>query len=422
MNAPFYDSTSDSTYGSLPDTIDPTVQDSGMGLEWDFVLAGGATRTLSVEWQFTSPAAPQAPTVTNVPTGTVNTTSAAPQFAPAPGDPQVVSYECSIDGGAFTACTSPDSVSGLAEGVHTYTVRALNSAGIPGPDTPNTWTVDTTPPGAPALGGAPTATVATTGASITLSGEAGSTFRCSVDGGSYVGCSSPLVLSGLADGNHTVSVKQVDTAGNAGTLVAGASWTVDTSTPPQPDVTTPNDTTATTTDIAFTTPAGHTTECSLDNAAWQACTSPVTVSGLSAGTHTMRVRMVNAAGTAGAVKTVTWAVTAPRATTMPVATIVPAACVSRRSITVHWTMPRRATARAKAYKVLVGGKVVKTLGAKARAYKVSLAGRPAARVKVQVKGITASGKVYTTTRLYTTCASKAGAPTVPAVVLKAAKA
>ena len=203
-------------------------------MQWDFNLGAGATKTVSVQWYFTAPAAPQAPVVTSVPTGTVNTTSAAPHFAPAAGDTQVVGYECKLDGGAFAPCTSPSSVTGLADGAHTYQVRATNSAGIAGPATTKSWTVDTTPPVAPSVTGAPTGTVATGAATLTLAGEAGATLKCSVDGGAYVTCTSPLSLTGLADGHHTVEVKQVDAAGNPGTLFSTSAWTVDTSVPAAP--------------------------------------------------------------------------------------------------------------------------------------------------------------------------------------------
>lgn len=437
ISSPFYMSTGDSTYGYLPDTIDPTNQDSGMGVEWDFTLGAGATKTVSVQWSFTTPAAPLAPTVTTTPTGTVNATSAAPHFVPAIGDTQVVGYQCSVDGGTFTACASPSSVSGLADGVHTYDVRATNSAGIPGPATTKTWTVDTTPPGAPSVTGAPVGTVATDAATLTLGGEAGATFRCSVDGGSFVTCASPLVLTGLADGNHTVSVKQIDTASNTGTLVTTKAWTVDTTVPAAPSTDSEPETTTTETDatVTFTTPAGLAAECSLDGAPYVACASPVAVDGLSVGPHTLQLRMVNAAGTAGAARSITWDVKAPvvapttpappattkppattpaaPAATPPATTITPAACVSRRSVTVHWKLPAGAT--AKGFKVLVDGTVVKRLPAKARAFTVALSGRPAAAVTVQVKAV---GADLVTTRVYKTCGAKAGRADLATVVLK----
>lgn len=150
-------------------------------------------------------------------------------------------------------------------------------------------------------------------------------YQCSVDGGTFTACTSPSSVTGLADGNHTVSVKQIDTANNIGTLVTTKAWTVDTTVPAAPSTDSePVDTVATDARLEFTTPAGLTAECALDGAAYRACASPVDVSGLSVGPHTLQLRMVNAAGTAGAARSITWDVKAPVvAPTTPTAPTTP---------------------------------------------------------------------------------------------------
>jgi outer membrane protein OmpA-like peptidoglycan-associated protein len=315
MNAPFYNSTGDSTYGYLPDTIDPTVQDSGEGVEWDITVPSNGTKTLSVVWNFTHPALPQSPRITGgAPTNGAATTAttANPTFSYAIGDAaNSVAFQCAVDGGSFTACTSPKSLSGLADGSHTFSVRAINSAGDPGPQTDRTWTVDTTPPGTPILMGAPSGIVATDAAAIGIGGELGATFTCSVDGSSYVTCTSPLALTGLADGNHTVSVKQSDAAGNVSVTPASVSWTVDTSVPAAPaGLVAPSDSESSNASIPFTPLHGLTYECSLDGGAYVACTTPAVFTGLAVGPHTFKVRAVNAASTAGQPAIATWLVKA----------------------------------------------------------------------------------------------------------------
>lgn len=57
------------------------------------------------------------------------------------------------------------------------------------------------------------------------SNEAGSTFRCRLDWGSWQSCSSPKYYSKLANGKHTFRVRATDKAGNADPTPAARSFT-----------------------------------------------------------------------------------------------------------------------------------------------------------------------------------------------------
>jgi len=59
----------------------------------------------------------------------------------------VASFECDLDGGGFAACTSPKSYTGLADGLHTFQVRAQDAAGNTDPVPAQVaWTIDTVGP------------------------------------------------------------------------------------------------------------------------------------------------------------------------------------------------------------------------------------------------------------------------------------
>jgi hypothetical protein len=324
-NGPFYSSLHFSNFAGYADVATTTLQDSGEATEWDFALAAGATRTVAVMWHFTQPTPPQAPVVANLPATLTTQTSIAPTFSPHAGDTHVVSYECSFDAAAYVACTSPATRTGLADGPHTFAVRGVNSAGTPGPATTVSWTVDTTPPVAPSVTSAPPVITRQTSAAIVFSGEAGATFQCSVDGAAYATCTSPLQLAGLADGPHSVSVRQTDAAGHVATSLSTTAWTVDTTLPEEP------------TSVPADTPD------------------------------------------------------------------TPRACVSARTMRLHWSVA--GDTRLRAFAILVNGRSMATLAGSKRAFTLSLRGRPAQKVRVEIRARTKAGARFGTTRNYTTCSA-----------------
>jgi RNA polymerase sigma factor (sigma-70 family) len=171
-------------------------------------------------------------TITARPGATTQTDSADVAFQ---ANEANVAFACRLDQADYAACSSPAHLSGLGAGSHTFLVRATDKAGNVGQPASVTWTYtppDTTPPKATITSG-PSGTTTDTSASFSFSAdEAGSTFQCSLDGGGFNVCESPVVYNGLAPGSHSFSVRATDKAGNTSTP-ATRSWTIET---PLPDL------------------------------------------------------------------------------------------------------------------------------------------------------------------------------------------
>jgi Flp pilus assembly pilin Flp len=91
--------------------------------------------------------APATPTITSGPAeGSSGNTAAftSPSFG-FTGDGTETGFECRIDGGVFTACTSPQGYSSLSAGPHSFQVQASNGSGTSAPAT-RSWTVSVQAP------------------------------------------------------------------------------------------------------------------------------------------------------------------------------------------------------------------------------------------------------------------------------------
>jgi hypothetical protein len=159
---------------------------------------------------------------------------------------------------------------------------------------------DHTPPPAKITAEPPAATSSSTATFSFAAAERNVTFTCSLDGRPFRLCSSPASYAGLAPGAHTFALSATDEAGN--TASAGSySWTVDTHAPVA-TITSPNPATTSATSATFSFVADEPAvsfECGLDGAAFAACTSPATFSGLASGAHSFSVRAIDAARNVG---------------------------------------------------------------------------------------------------------------------------
>ena len=242
-------------------------------------------------------------TINSGPSGTVSTGSASFTFSSS--EPNST-FACRLDGGTWAACTSPHSESGLADGSHTFEVRATDAANnTDATPAQRTWTIappDTTAPET-TIDSGPSGTVDTGAATFTFSSsETGSTFACRLDAGTWAACTSPRSLTGLGNGSHTFEVRATDAANNTDATPAERSWTVSLpagdTTPPETTITSGPTGTVTTgaATLEFaSSEAGSTFACRMDAGIWSPCSSPHSVSGLGNGAHTFEVRATDAA-------------------------------------------------------------------------------------------------------------------------------
>ena len=218
-----------------------------------------------------------------------------------------VTFECQLDGAAFTACTSPHTTAPLSDGRHDFYVRAVNGALVADP-TPahrafyidHDFVPDTVLTDGPAQGSTTaddTPTFAFAAASWHPNwgypvNHHATTFTCSIDGGPWFGCASPYTTPSLTDGSHTFSVRATRD-GRTDQSPATRTFTVDRGIPDTAITGGPTEgsvTTDPTPTFSFTsTRAGSTFTCIVDGLAAVACSSPVTTAALADGTHTFSV-------------------------------------------------------------------------------------------------------------------------------------
>ena len=262
--------------------------------------AGNTGAAASYTWTIDT-AAPTA-TITASPTNPSNNASPSFSFSSEAG----ATFTCALDGAAFAGCSSPKSYTGVADGSHTFQVKATDAAGNTGAAASYTWTIDTVAPAA-TISASPTNPSNSAGPSFSFSSEAGATFTCALDGAAFASCSSPKSYAGVADGSHTFQVKATDTAGNTG-AAASYTWTIDTIAPAATITASPtNPSNSASPSFSFSSEAGASFQCALDST-FTSCGSPKSYSGLADGTHTFQVKATDAAGNTGAIASFTWTV------------------------------------------------------------------------------------------------------------------
>jgi large repetitive protein len=247
--------------------------------------------------------APPAPTITAAPTDPTNSQSALFEW----GMQEGFTYQCGLDEPVFIECESPFVSPVLAQGSHTFHVKAVD-AGLESEPTSYTWTVDITAPDT-SITGSPSDPSNDASPAFAFTGsEPGSTFECKLDSGSFTSCVSPMSVT-VSAGTHSFSVKATDPAGNVDTTPASYTWRVDTTAPAAPQLRAkPSDPSNDPTPrFRWVVEEGVTYECTLDDTV-EACASPHETDVLSEGSHSFEVRAKDAAGNLSAPAVWIWIV------------------------------------------------------------------------------------------------------------------
>ena len=275
--------------------------------------------------------APPTATITGVPP--VNSNNMNPTFSFTGSDPLVNGYasginhfDYQIDGGGFITATSPVTLPfALAEGNHTFQVRAVDNAGNVGSPISYAFRIDVTPPTVaitatpPAIAKSATGTFNFTGTDPASNGVSSGInhFQVAIDGGSFTNASSPFTTSALSDGSHTFQVLAVDNAGNVGNP-ASYTWNID-ATPPIATITNgpPAFSNSTSASLTFTggDPIVNGFSSGLDHLEYQLdgggfinVPSPASFTNLSDGNHTFQVRAFDKAGNVSSPTSYSWVV------------------------------------------------------------------------------------------------------------------
>jgi type VI secretion system Hcp family effector len=254
-------------------------------------------------------------------------------------DPAALTYQWDLDGDGVFGETGAGAARGDEVGIHpvfsaaglfgpqtlNVSLKVTDPAGHTSTDAASISVVDVTPPETTITSGPPTLTNQTSAAFTFTGSDQGTpanqlTFSAELDGGPRFAVTSPLNLTALSDGTHTLRLFAKDLAGNEDPTPAVYTWKVDTvgpnalnllANPKAVSVGATATLTATISDLLTGASAIAAAEYSLDGIVWRPLraadgafdSAQETVTGkipsLPAGVYTVLVRGIDAAGNAG---------------------------------------------------------------------------------------------------------------------------
>ncbi len=179
----------------------------------------------NASWQPADTAAPDT-TITGGPAGGSSTNDNTPTFSFTSTEPGST-FQCSVNGAAFSSCSSPFTTTALVDGSRSFAVQATDPNGnVDATAASRTFTIDTVVPNTTIASGPSGATNDDTPTFAFTSTEGGSTFQCRVDAAAFTSCASPFTTASQIPGAHTFEVRATDAANNTDATAASRSFTV----------------------------------------------------------------------------------------------------------------------------------------------------------------------------------------------------
>jgi hypothetical protein len=160
-------------------------------------------------------------------------------------------------------------------------------------------------------------------ATFSYTSNAGATVQCKLDGVvkpcGFTAHNGSVTFDNLSEGVHAFQVTAFSANSNPSEPAAGYSWVVDTVAPDTvldptsgPGEGALQTVTSETFKLGSSEPSGATYECSLDDAPFTACASPVVLDGLASGRHSFQARTTDRAGNVDATSARrTWTIAVP---------------------------------------------------------------------------------------------------------------
>src|SRR6266545_4411582 len=191
--------------------------DAGAGAENAFQ---GSAVSVQFDWTAVNNDADTDPPETTITSGPASLSASPDATFAFTSDESGSTFECSLDGSAFGACSSPATYTGLGDGAHTFDVRATDSSANTdaSPDSAS-WTIDATDPnvsladpGSPVRG---TVSLSPSADDGTGSGVATLIVQRSPGGaGTWTTIGTSWNTESVADGSYDLRARATDNAGN----------------------------------------------------------------------------------------------------------------------------------------------------------------------------------------------------------------